>query len=155
MLMASMATLFMLCGLPGSGKTTLARQLELQGVLALILDDCVALETGGSYDEKLGEEIAERQLQIALEILQHGRDVVLDWGFDSREERDRVRAKAEAIGAETRLLFLDVPRPELNRRIAGRTWPQVSNRSLDRWTRIFEIPGPDENPERIASETSY
>ncbi len=89
-----MATLFMICGLPGSGKTTVARQLEADGALALILDEWVALETGGSYDEEIGEELANRQLQIAIETLQFGRDVVLGWGFDSRGERDRVPAPA-------------------------------------------------------------
>jgi predicted kinase len=150
-----MATLFMLCGLPGSGKTTLARQLELGGALALILDDWVALKSGANYDEKLGEEIDELQLQIALDTLQLGRDVVLDWGFDSREERDRVRAQAVAIGANTRLLFLDVPRSELDRRIAGRTWPVVSKKSLDDWTTAFERPQPDESPERITFGSSF
>jgi hypothetical protein len=58
----------------------------------------------------------------------------------------RVRAQSAAIGAETRLLFLDVPRSELDRRIARRTWPKVTNKSLDRWSSEFEVPDPDEYP---------
>jgi len=146
-----MSTLFMLCGLPGSGKTTMARQLEADGALAFILDDWVARVTGGNYDEAIGEEIAELQLQIAIDALRSGRNVVLDWGFDSREERDRVRAEAAAIGTETRLLFFDVPRSELEGRIANRTWPKVRVKSLVQWSSTFEVPGVDEYPERTGS----
>jgi predicted kinase len=141
-----MATLFMLCGLPGSGKTSLARRLEAHGALALSLDDWMVAR--GSDDE-LSEEIAREQWQTAAAALQAGRDVVLDWGFDSRQERDDIRARSAAIGASTRLVFLDLPKPELYRRLAMREWPSVSAEDLDRWSREFEVPGADENPERL------
>ncbi len=141
-----MATLFMLCGLPGSGKTSLARRLEARGALALSLDDWMVAR---GADDELSAEVAQEQWQTAAAALQAGRDVVLDWGFDSRQERDEIRARAAEIGAEARLLFLDLPKPELYRRLAMREWPSVSAEDLDRWSGEFEVPTPDENPERI------
>jgi predicted kinase len=144
-----MATLFMLCGLPGSGKTSLARRLEARGALALSLDDWMVAR---GADDELSAEVAQEQWQTAAAALQAGRDVVLDWGFDSRQERDEIRARAAEIGAEARLLFLDLPKPELYRRLAMREWPSVSAEDLDRWSGEFEVPAPDENPERITQE---
>ncbi len=141
-----MATLFMLCGLPGSGKTSLAKRLEAHGALALSLDDWIVAR---GTDDELSEEVAQEQWQIAAEALKAGRDVVLDWGFDSRQERGDIRARAAAIGASARLVFLDLPKPELYRRLAMREWPSVSAEDLDRWSREFEVPGADENPERV------
>jgi predicted kinase len=141
-----MATVFMLCGLPGTGKTSLAKRLEAHGALALSLDDWMVAR---GIDDELSEEIAHEQWQAAAAALQAGRDVVLDWGFDSRQERDDIRARAASIGASTRLVFLDVPKPELYRRLAMREWPNVSAEDLDRWSREFEVPGADENPERV------
>jgi broad-specificity NMP kinase len=57
-----MATLFMLCGLPGSGKTSLARRLEAHGALALSLDDWMVAR---GTDDELSEEIAQEQWQTA------------------------------------------------------------------------------------------
>ncbi len=135
-----MATLFMLCGLPGSGKTSLAKRLEAHGAIALSLDDWMVAR---GTDDELSEEIAQEQWQTAAAALQAGRDVVLDC-----QERDDIRARAAAIGASTRLVFLDLPKPELYRRLAMREWPSVSAEDLDRWSREFEVPGADENPER-------
>src|SRR6266516_452556 len=53
---STMATLFMLCGLPGSGKTSLARRLEAHGALALSLDDWMVAR---GTDDELSEESAQ------------------------------------------------------------------------------------------------
>jgi predicted kinase len=70
-----MATLFMLCGLPGSGKTSLARRLEARGALALSLDDWMVAR---GADDELSAEVAQEQWQTAAAALQAGRDVVLE-----------------------------------------------------------------------------
>ena len=49
-----------------------------------------------------------------------GVDVILENGFWSRSERDDFRARATALGAGTKVHFLDVPRSELLRRLALR-----------------------------------
>ena len=58
-----MATLFMLMGLPGSGKTTLARRLERERpALVLSPDVWMSRIVGDGYDFKRREAVTEVQL---------------------------------------------------------------------------------------------
>jgi predicted kinase len=144
-----MATLFMLCGLPGAGKTTLAKRLERAGARCFVLDELVAAASGEKSEDDLSQQVAERAWEGIGEALRAGRDVVLDWGFDSRQERDETRARASALGAGVRLIFLDLPKSELSRRLASRPWPRVTDAELDLWSAQFEAPAADEVFERM------
>ena len=57
------------------------------------------------------------QWEIAARVLSLGVNVILEFGFWSRRERDDFRSRAAALGSETKLHFLDVPRDELLRRL--------------------------------------
>jgi predicted kinase len=148
-----LATLYMLCGLPGSGKTTLARQLERErGAFRLAEDDWMIRlfgSTDGHGDDER-ERIKVVQWEIAERILTLGGNVVLDWAFWLRAERDLYRARAAEIGVHTELYFLDVPRDELIRRLEARNdmcppdSVRVSTEELDLWVTMFERPGTDE-----------
>ena len=88
--------------------------------------------------------------EIAAMALVLGVDVVLDWGFWSRSERDDFRSRAAALGVRAEVRFLDVPRDELSARLAVRdTDPsqsafRVSDAELDLYRTLFEPPTPDE-----------
>jgi hypothetical protein len=114
-----MATLFLMCGLPGSGKTTLARE-RTHAALRLTKDDwMMALFGWGDFEDK--REIVEALLwSMGARALQLGVNVVLDYGLWAREEREDYRARAEALGARVDFRFLDVPPAELHRRMAAR-----------------------------------
>ncbi len=90
------------------------------------------------------------QWGIAARALSLGVDVILENGFWSRSERDHFRARAAALGADTRRHFLDVPRDELLRRLALRNAAvppdafRINEAQLDLWSRSFEPPTPDE-----------
>jgi predicted kinase len=148
-----MATLYLLCGLPGSGKTTLARQLERERN-ALVLSEDVWMAR--LYPEAHGHDDAKRerlkavQWEIAARALRIGVDVVLDWGFWGRAERDDFRARAAALGACAELHYLDVPRDELIARLTARnanlppdSFP-VTIAELDAWRCWFQPPEDDE-----------
>src|SRR5258708_33469428 len=116
-----MPVLHLICGLPGSGKTTLARRLERDlPAVRLAPDEWMARIVGDGYDEAKRAAVEAVQWEIAARVLSLGVDVILENGFWSRRERDEVRARARALGAATKLHYLDVPREELLRRLAMR-----------------------------------
>lgn len=150
-----MTTLFLLCGLPGSGKTTLARQLEQsRPLLRLSPDDWIARLLRDATDEaelqRLRDPIESLQWDVAARSLALGVSVVLDWGFWSREERADYRARAVKLGAHVELRFLEVARDELWRRLEQRNQalgPEtfaVSREQLEAWWALFEPPTAEE-----------
>lgn len=146
-----MATLFMLMGLPGSGKSTLARRLEAEReALVLSPDDWMARIVRDGYDADRREAVKAVQLEVAARVLELGKDVVLEFGFFSRSERDTTRARAAAVGAKTQLVFLDLPFDLLwqrldtrNRSLPPNTFP-VTREHLRLCEGWLERPQPDE-----------
>ncbi|MDQ4088111.1 MAG: ATP-binding protein [Pseudomonadota bacterium] len=146
-----MPTLHLICGLPGSGKSTLAARLAgREGTVWLSPDQWMMRIVGDPYDARRRAAVEQVQWELAQQLLRLGIDVVLDNGFWSRSERDRLREAAGQLGARTKLHFLDVPLPELARRVAARNEASppgaiaISEEDLAAWAGLFEPPGPDE-----------
>ncbi len=150
-----MPTLFLLCGLPGSGKTALAKQLEeSQPALRLCPDEWIASILADAHDlaelDRLRDPVESLQWGLAKRALVLGINVILENGFWSREERVRYRLQAEELGARVELRYLDVPREELWERLSQRNVNlppgtfAVTEEQLDRWLSWFEPPTPDE-----------
>jgi predicted kinase len=103
---------YMLCGITGSGKTTYGRSLEAKGIARLSIDEAV-FQRHGRYDIdyphwewKAHEDAARAELDERLTaLLREGKSVVLDYGFWSREARDRYKRLIEAAGASWKLLY--------------------------------------------------
>lgn len=150
-----MATLHLICGLPGAGKTTLAKQLEQsQSALRLCPDEWIAAILADVNDiaerDRLRDPVEAIQWQTAQRALVLGTNVILENGFWSRAERDSYRAQAEALGARVELHYLAVARDELWCRLARRNANlppgtfTVNEAELDLWLSWFEAPTPDE-----------
>jgi len=79
-----------------------------------------------------------------------GTNVILDFGFWAREEREDYRLRAKRLGASSEVHFLDVSEDELLRRLAFRNSqpPQesfhISEESMKLWIVLFQRPTPDE-----------
>jgi predicted kinase len=152
-----MATLYLICGLPGSGKTTLAKQLEKKhNALRLCPDEWIAqilTDPGDRVEmDRLRDVIESIQWDVAKRTLVLGMNVILENGFWSRQERLRFRTEAEALGARVELHFLDVEIDELTRRISKRNSElppgtfHVTREELLLWAKSFEPPTEDEMP---------
>ena len=142
-----MSTLHLICGLPGSGKTTLAKRLECEiPALRLAPDEWMARLVGNGYDEAKRTTVEAVQWDIAARALSLGVDVILENGFWSHSERDDIRSRAAALGAETKLHFLDVPLNVLSKRLALRNAAlppdtfRVDVAQLNLWWDLFEPP---------------
>jgi predicted kinase len=150
-----MSTLVLICGLPGSGKTTLAKRLEAErSALRLCPDEWIAplLKDLGDTAElhRLRDPIEALQWDIARRALALGIDVILEWGFWGREERRYYRAEADALGHAVELHYLDLPLDELWARLSKRnanlpqgTFP-VSREQLEMFDGWFERPSAEE-----------
>ena len=150
-----MATLFLICGLPGSGKTTLAKQLEqTRNALRLCPDEWITQILADPNDivelDRLRDPVEFLQWDVAKRTLVLGVNVILENGFWSRRERDYFRIEAESLGADVELHYLDVDLDELWRRISKRNADlppdtfHVSKENLEEWARSFESPTEDE-----------
>jgi len=149
------ATLFLICGLPGAGKTTLAKQLEqTHSALRLCPDEWIVtlMEDVNNIQERdrLREPVESLQWTIAKRALKSGLNVILEWGFWSKEERIHYRSQAEAIGATVKLHYLHVEHDELWTRLSKRNANlppgtfAVTKEDLTLWTSWFEQPSADE-----------
>jgi predicted kinase len=150
-----MATLFLICGLPGSGKTTLAKQLEISySALRLCPDEWISALLADITDmaelDRLRTPVEAVQWEVAKRVLALGINVILENGFWSRDERASYRSRAEALGARVELKYLNVDRDELWSRLAKRNQNLppgtfvVREDQLDLWLSWFQAPTADE-----------
>jgi len=120
-----MATLHLICGLPCAGKTTLARHLEQEySALRLNLDDLHIRLFGQDVEDERHDArhalIESLLWDTAARVLRLGVNVILDFGFWGRSEREDYRARAARLGASSELHFLNVPEEVLFGRLAIR-----------------------------------
>lgn len=140
-------TLFLTVGLPGTGKTTAARHIEVQqSALRLTKDEWVKALYGRDNPTLASDVIEGRLIQIGIRALELGTNVIIDFGLWSREERSALRQAAADIGAAVVIRYFELTPAEQRKRIDQRlaeaphdTWP-MSERELADWASKFDIP---------------
>ncbi|GGX15367.1 AAA family ATPase [Streptomyces lomondensis] len=149
----------LMAGLPGSGKTTLARVLTARGFVRLSVDEEMWRRHGvygvdfprGTFPT-LERPVLE---DLAVELRKHleaGHDVVVDHGFWTPDDRARWRAIATDAGATPVLVYLAASHDELWARISKRNKDHAhdpnaiyfSESDLQRYRTRFTPPGSEE-----------
>ena len=149
-----MAEIHLCCGKICAGKSWLARQIkqEYNGVI-LSCDEIMTLFPPLDGDEKYAEtseKVKKYLLGKASDILQCGTDVILDWGFWKKAERQAVTAYFEAQDIPVHWYYLDISDEAWQRNIARRNaCPGPSDYFVDEGLREkclsrFEPPAPEE-----------
>ena len=139
--------LIVLCGLPGSGKTTLARALEEKAsAIRFAADEWMDALSIDLYDEERRAKIEELQWKFAQRLLALGLTVIIEWGTWGRSERERLRIGAKGLGAAGELHYLDAPLDVLFERIQkrGMESPPIRREDLANWLRLFQAPTAEE-----------
>jgi predicted kinase len=148
---ATRPTMYVLIGLPGSGKTRRARELELERrALRLTPDEWMIPLFGEPEAEGKRDVLEGRLVWLAMRALRLGVNVVLDFGAWGRGERSALRSLAAEAGAECQLVYLPVHEVEQLRRVQTRSIEdpgstfETSPEDLQQFNQQFQAPDEEE-----------
>lgn len=156
LLRCNLGTLVLVCGLPGSGKTTFAKHLEAErNAIRMCPDDWIEAVLRDPEDreekDRLRDVIENLQWELAKEYLQKGLTVILENGFWAEEERTQYAMEALELGARIELWAMDSSdldelwrRIEVrNRNLPNETWVMIREEHEPNWGG-YEAPTPKE-----------
>jgi predicted kinase len=143
----SAATMLLMVGLPGAGKTIRAKELATaHRALRLTPDHWMIPLFGDPMADGKRFVLEGRLISVALQALSLGTSVVLDYGLWGRDERSALRWLARSAGAACQVVYLPVDKDVQLARIAHRqataphqTFP-MSEADVDQWREQFQIP---------------
>jgi predicted kinase len=145
--MTTRATLFLTVGLPGTGKTTEARRIEVEKkALRLTKDEWVKALHGLANPPSASDVIEGRLIEIGLRALELGINVVIDYGLWGRDERSALRAAAADLGVAVEMRYFELTPAEQRQRLDRRhaeephtTW-HMTDEELAMWAASISIP---------------
>ncbi len=145
------ATVHLIVGLPGAGKTTRAKELESSGPALRLTPDEWQIALFGDQNPPDKRDLVEGKLvQLGMRAAVLGLDVVFDFGFWGRDERSALRWICATLEVQSRVVYLPIEHEEQRRRVTRRfaATPEqtfhMSDVELEQWRAQFQPPDDDE-----------
>lgn len=151
-----MARVFIMSGLPFSGKTTLSKSIASHlGIPRISFDETwleIEKEKGsipGSDSVEQWKYICEVCEEKTKQLLESGTSVVYDNLGSTREQREKIKGLAGEAGAESKVIYVDIPKDEVTKRrernLTVKERAQVSDENFDNALTQFEPPTESED----------
>lgn len=108
-----MSKVYLICGKICSGKTTYAKKLckekgaillSVDEIMLSLFDQCCGPKLHQEYEKRIKEYLFEK----SLEVLEAKNDVVLDWGFWTKEERNATKKFFKSRNIDCELHYVAV-----------------------------------------------
>ena len=148
-------TLYIMCGLPFSGKTVLAQKLSDRFGFPIVGIDNIKEERGFSWEEnekvtaEVWKSIFDESYKRTLAYLQTSTSVIYDSANQDRTSRDRLRKLAQSGNLDSKVILVDVPEDEIRKRWLKNQETKerfhLPEKYLQAAIDAFEKPTPDEN----------
>lgn len=153
-------TVYAMCGLAFSGKSTAALRIARELGVDLISLDAINNERGLDGGKGITDAQWEETSFIAMDrlaaLLTHGRSVVVDDTFSHRFLRERCKRVAEDHGCRFLIVFIDTPLDAIDARRAANARepvrPHIAEEVFAHHRDRFQFPGDDEPVVPIRSE---
>ena len=144
----ALAVMVLVVGLPGAGKTTVARRLEAERDAVRFTPDEWMEALFGVSEADGRRWVLESELLwgVAARVLSLGGDVVLDYGCWAEVERDLFRTRAQELGALAEIVVLDLPVDVLWERLETRNAAlpaatfSITREELEEYNATFQVP---------------
>jgi predicted kinase len=147
---------YLICGFIGAGKTTFAKKLEEKTSAVRITKDEWSIRLIGNDPtidgyEEWDTKIIELSRDVAFQLAEKGIDVIIDEGFWTKEQRDELRRKIDAIGAKAVLYYVETSIETIRDRVVGRNNNltkesfKISREMLDNYLKYWQPPSEDED----------
>ncbi len=152
-----MAKVYLICGKICSGKSTYAEQLRVQNNAVLLSTDEITLALFGQHCGNKHDDYVERTQNYlfnkSLELIEVGINVILDWGFWMKEERDYAREFYNSRNIEYEFHYVDISDETWKARLKKRNGEvsaeetsadYIDGNLAEKFASMFEEPSEDE-----------
>ena len=152
-----MAKVYLICGKICCGKTTYAQKLCNENNAVLLSVDEITLALFGQHCSDKHDEYVERTekylLNKSMEFISKDVNVILDWGFWTKVERESAKGFYKSRNIECELHYIDISDETWKSRLYKRKNEVLANETsayyvddnlAEKFASIFEVPSEDE-----------
>ncbi len=152
-----MPKVYLICGKICSGKSTYAEQLRIQNNAVVLSTDEITLALFGQHCGDKHDDYVERTQNYlfnkSLELIEVGINVILDWGFWMKEERDYAREFYNSRNIACEFHYIDISDETWKARLKKRNSEILAEETIayyiddnlaEKFGVMFEEPNEDE-----------